>query len=366
MIFDRYIFLSLLKPFSAGVAASFVLFFGNMIFFFMEMINKANVPIDIVLKFFLYNIPEIIVLSFPIGFLFATLLVLGGLSRDYEITALNSCGVNFNRIITPVIFMSLFISGLSFFINEKVVPYYNNEKNNLQLEILNNPKVMPVKERVFLNSKENRYFYVEKIDKEKNTYKDIMVFDNYVNPNKKNTTQSIYPRIISAKTAKRKEGKWILYNGSFKNFDKYGNISYETSFKEMELSFKIDKNNLAYGTTPTNAMDMDKTKKQLSELKKKGIDTKSIEVQYQLKMSIPLATFFVTLIGAPIGIRFAKKGTYFGVSICIALVFLWHIIHTYSTALGNEGTIHPIIAAWIQNIIFAVIGISLIIKSNDS
>lgn len=115
MIIDRYIGGSLLKPFSAGVGASFVLFVANMIFFFMEMINKANVPPDIVLRFFLYNIPEIVVLSFPIGFLFSTLLILGRLSRDYEIIALNACGVSFNRIITPVIFMSLLVSGLSFF-----------------------------------------------------------------------------------------------------------------------------------------------------------------------------------------------------------------------------------------------------------
>lgn len=365
MIIDRYIGLSLVKPFLAGIAASFIMLVGNMLFYFMEMVNKANVPPDIVLRFFLYNIPEIIVLSFPIGFLFATLLVLGRLSRDYEIIALNACGIKFNRIITPVLFMSLLVSGLSYFINEKVVPYTNSKKNVLYVDMLNNPKVMPVKERLFLDSKDGRYFYVEKIDKQNNLYKEVMIFDNYVNASRKNVSGGIYPRVINAKTAKRKDDKWLLYNGSLKSYDKEGHISYESTFKEMELSFKIDKNNLAYNITPDNELDRQGVKDQISNLKDKGIDTRPIEVRYQLKMSIPLATFFVTLIGAPIGIRFAKKGTYFGVSICIGLVFIWQIIHTYSVALGNQGTISPIIAAWIQNIIFAIIGLILIIKSND-
>lgn len=366
MIIDKYIGLSLLKPFLAGISASFVLFVANMIFYFMEMVNKANVPPEIVLGFFIYNIPEIIVLSFPIGFLFATLLVLGRLSRDYEIIALNSCGITFNRIITPVIFMSLIISGLSFLINEKIVPYANDKKNNLYLEMLNNPKVMPVRERLFLDTKEGRYFYVEKIDKENNIYKEVLVFDNYINTDKTASKPSFYPRVINAKTAKRKDGKWVLYNGSLKSYDNNGHISYETIFKEMELSFKIDKNNMGFGIKPANAMNMDETSKQLNDLKNKGDNTKPIEVQYQLKMSIPLATFFVTLISAPIGIRFAKKGTYFGVAICIAIVFVWNIIHSYATAFGNEGTLSPIIAAWIQNILFGIIGIFLIIKTNKS
>ena len=165
MIIDKYIGFSLISPFLAGISASFVLFVANMIFYFMEMVNKANVPPKIVLVFFIYNIPEIIVLSFPIGFLFATLLVLGRLSRDYEIIALNSCGITFNRIIKTVIFMSLIVSGLSFLINKKIVLYKNDKKNNLYLEMVNNPKIMPVRERLFLDTKEGRYFYVEKIDK---------------------------------------------------------------------------------------------------------------------------------------------------------------------------------------------------------
>lgn len=359
MIIDRYILNSLLKPFTAGIAFSTIAFIANSLFYYMKMVTEANIPVDIVFKFFIYQLPSIAVVSFPIGFLFSSLIILGRLSRDYEITALNSCGISFSRIIAPVLITALLISGLGLFINNKFVPYANKERNNLFLDILNNPKIVPVKERVFLSSKEERYFYVDKIDKEKNLYKDIMIFDNKAGKQGK----SFYPRLINAESGIRKDSKWVLYKGSLKNFDNNGHVSYETTFKEMEMSFKLDKNNFAFNTT-VDTMDISNASKELSRLRKEGKSTTTEEVLFQQKMSIPLATFFIALISAPIGMRYAKKGTYFGASICLAVVFIWHLLNTYAVAFANKGLINPFLAAWIQNILFGVIGAYLILRAN--
>ena len=365
MIIDRYIWKSLLKPFVSGIAASVVMVVANILMYYLKMVNEANIPPDIVLRFFIYHLPSIAVISFPMGFLFAVLITLGRFSRDHEITAMNACGISFTRIITPVILMSIFVSGLSFFINEEVVPYSNSQRNILYADILNNPRVMPVKEKLFLDTKQGRYFYVEKIDKEKALYKNVTIFDNTKNFNQTDINKKIeYPRLISAESAERKNGKWLLYKGNLKNFDKDGHISYESDFKEMELEFKIDKNSFAYSPESIDSNNRSQSKQIIKKLKAQGIDTKSKEVEYQSKFSLPLATFFVTLVSAPIGIRFAKKGTYFGVAICIALIFIWNLINTYALALGNKGTIDPFVSAWIQNIIFAVCGIFMISRTN--
>lgn len=73
-----------------------------------------------------------------------------------------------------------------------------------------------------------------------------------------------------------------------------------------------------------------------------------------------MATFFVALIAAPIGIKFAKRGVYFGVAISIVLVFIWYLTYSIGRSLGGAGVIPPILAAWIQNLVLGVVGIILL------
>ena len=111
-------------------------------------------------------------------------------------------------------------------------------------------------------------------------------------------------------------------------------------------------------------LSIKEAKIKIEKAKAKGQDTNLMEVDYYLKFSLPLATFFVALIAAPIGIKFAKRGSYFGVAISISIVFAWYLIYSIARSLGGNGVIQPVIAAWIQNIILGVIGILLLTFAN--
>lgn len=87
-IIDIYIIKEVLLPYLAGVAIVTVIGLSNFLFQLTDLIIVKDIPVNIVLKLLLYQLPYIIVQSFPIAILFATLYGMSRLNRENEFTAL--------------------------------------------------------------------------------------------------------------------------------------------------------------------------------------------------------------------------------------------------------------------------------------
>ena len=61
-------------------------------------IMARGLPVGIVGRFFLYNIPYSFAFSIPISALFSTLLIFGRMSADSEISAMKSSGLSMWQI----------------------------------------------------------------------------------------------------------------------------------------------------------------------------------------------------------------------------------------------------------------------------
>ena len=78
-----------------------------------------------------------------------------------------------------------------------------------------------------------------------------------------------------------------------------------------------------------------------------------------LKLSLPSATFFTTLLVAPLALLVSRLGASVSTAISIALVFLWYVLYSIFGPLGRTGAVDPFLAAWIQNLLFAGVGIGI-------
>ena len=131
-IIDKYLLKELIGPFVFGVATfSFILAGGTVIFPLISEALKYQIPFLKVIQLFIFKLPFIIVWTFPMATLFTALIVFGRLNSDLEILAFRAGGINFTRIVTPVIVVGFFISLLTILMNEAIVPQTNNSVENL-------------------------------------------------------------------------------------------------------------------------------------------------------------------------------------------------------------------------------------------
>jgi len=351
-IVDRYVLSELLKPFVAGVVAFMIIMISNTLYIFMELIVKSGVDSWTVAQMLLYSLPAIVVVTLPVAYMFATLLALGRLGRDSEITAMRACGVSLSRIIAPVIVISLLISGLGYTLQEQVVPWANRQTVEVLKRMMSREPLQAVKEKYFLKT-DQRNFYVNEIDRDKGLLKQVYVIDQ---------TQSEFPQVIAAEQATRENTRWVLSNGVSRKLEASGFLDHEIRFGRMEIEMEIQADKVFANQLDVRSMASGEARELIDRKKQEGQDTRADELDYYTKSSLPLATFFTILLAAPIGILFSKMGNYFGVAISIALVFIWYVTYSIFTSLGKAGTVEPFLAAWVQNLAFGSVGTLLLMQ----
>jgi len=74
------------------------------------------------------------------------------------------------------------------------------------------------------------------------------------------------------------------------------------------------------------------------------------------RMALPFAPFFTTLLVAPLALIIGRRGASVSTAMSIGLVFLWYLIYSVFTPLGQIGFLRPFWASWSQNILFALLG----------
>ena len=97
-ILDKYIFREVCKAFLFGICAFSAVFIGSgTLFKIAKYITDYGASLSAVIKVFVFGLPNVIMWTFPMSMLLATLLTFGRLSSSSEITAMKSCGIGFFR-----------------------------------------------------------------------------------------------------------------------------------------------------------------------------------------------------------------------------------------------------------------------------
>ena len=130
---DRYIANEFWQPLLFGIGIVTGVWFGaDQLKTIFNLIMRSGVPIDMAFMILGLHLPEIIVITIPIGVLLGTLIVFNRLSADSEIIALRTSGISFYRIMVAPLLFGVVTSLVSFGINEFIVPPANRTSKKLE------------------------------------------------------------------------------------------------------------------------------------------------------------------------------------------------------------------------------------------
>lgn len=350
-LIDRYIVRELLQPFLIALLAGVVIKLTVVISFFVEMIVRNHAPIAKVAQMMAYTTPATVVEVLPMGYMFATLLVIGRLGKDSEITALRSAGVSFKRLIIPILVLAMPVCLASWEISENLVPWANAQTKSLQQEIEMLAPDGAIVTNKYFRGVGTTFVHLGQLHRLGHTMNDIMLYD---------TAKTGAKKVVTARSGMWEGTKWKLRQGIIQWYDGDGFVTEETSFDEIDLDVRFKIEDRLDDKREPKEMSAGELADKIAERRHGGLDTRQFDVEYNFKVAQPLASFFAAFIAAPIGMRFSRFGNFAGVAISIFVIFIYYVSESIGRSLGSNGLVTPYIASWLYNIFFFIGGAYLL------
>ncbi len=373
---DRWLVAQILPPMIFAISAFTVISLSvGVMFDLIRKIVEFGLPLFLAIKVIFYSLPSFLVLSFPMAVLLSTLLAYGKLSANSELLALKSLGIKTSRIIAPAIAVSIFMTGLTFYFNDNLVPSSNKMaestlragigssfsgekgKDNIMFSRygsrIDSSTNKPTKTNTFLT----HIFYASLF--ENNIMQEVTVLD---------FSRQDIQQILKAKNARfdKKNSSWIFSDGSIVSIDQGGQT---TNIKFEKYKYPFVEGPLDLARVPKDASEM--TLKQALEAERIYKETgnlkevRRIQVRIQEKFTLPCACLVFGLIGSSLGSKSnlrSSKSQGFGLS--VILILIYYVMSFVFSSFGVKGLFSPIIATWLPVLISMGGGIYFLKKSS--
>lgn len=359
-LLDRFILAEMKGPFFFGVMAFTVLLVaGDLLFDLADLIIEKGVSLSVIARLFVYKLPSVVVMTLPMASLLSALLSFGKLSGDSELAALKASGIAFQRIVRPVLLASVAVAVGAILMNETVVPLTNRAAENvMRYEVAKN-RLSMVQDHVFLREESEgdlkRVTYISRLKPREGLMEGVLVQE---------FEQGQMRRILSAEKGYWQDGQWWLEKGKVFDVDPSGQVALLFRFERQKLVLKLTPEQVRKASRKPEEMNAFELRERIELLQTEGADPNPLRIMFHLRLAVPWASVVLALVGASLGVRPQRTSSGMGLGMSVMIVFIYYVTMSFCKALGQSGMIAPLIAAWIPNLLFLLVGAGLIRRGN--
>ncbi len=350
-ILHRYVIREYLKIFGLSLSSLILIYVVVIFFQKMNMFNRNQAPFYLLFEYLLYMIPAATFQwTIPYAVLLTTLLTLGSLSRNSEITAFKAGGISLYRLALPLVFIVFVISFLSFLGNDYLVPFANQKARYLvDVQVRKESPTSFFKNFKIWYHGDHRIFNIQLLDPGRKALKGLSLYDF--------DDQFKCIRRVDAAEARWANGKWRLYEGAIRNFDETGSIR-TTSFKETDFPMKENWESFQKSAADSDEMNYTELRTYIQKIQAAGYDSTRYLVDLYAKLSYPLLNLIMILIGIPFALKTGRSGgVALSVGISLMIGFAYGITFYVFLSFGKSGVLSPFVSSWIPTILFGLAGI---------
>jgi lipopolysaccharide export system permease protein len=367
---DRLVIRELLGPWIFGVCLFSTLLVAAT--YLMRVTNLFVEGIDIrtVMTLTSYYMPSLIVKSFPMAMLLASLLAFAKLSNDSEIVAAMAGGASLVQLMRPVFLFGLFVSVVTFVFGETIVPEASNRANVLQGEISKQLKGIggtPFYQPLFIDGKLRGGLFASDVDPANDAMYNVsgVWYNQDYSP-----AWMMFARRVYYTPLKdwRIEGAEIYYvrneTVSVVRSEEMGPPEGSTfDFTPTDI---LSRRKLDFDTMSMKELShqIEKKRKELAAVDGKDrqlfVKLRELETAYWNKPSLALTALVFALVGAPAAIRRTRQSFGVGLALSIAIIFAFYVAQTYLMILAKGGVVEPFVAAFLPVLIGLGLAVGLL------
>jgi len=353
---DLYIFKKFIGTFFFAIA---MLLLIVIIFDLSENLNsflKHDAPWQRVLvDYYITSIPYYTNLFIHLFAFIAVVFFTSKMAARTEIVAILSSGVSFWRFLYPYLLAAVTIAILSLYLGNFLIPQTNEIRRRFKDEYMEKLTHSAGRD-VHLQIGKDEYIYVESYNiKRQFGYK--FSWEKY-----------------DGNELKFKVMSDVLYNDTTGDYN-WRIDPFAVRYLDGEEERLVQGRNLdtVLNLLPTDLyvmkedfeeMNYFELRDHIAEMKRKGSEgVKAYEVEMNRRMADPAAIIILTLIGAALSSRKVRGGIGLHLGIGITIAFSYILFMQIAKSFAISGGLSPLLAVWIPNIIFSILGVYLLKKA---
>ncbi len=201
-------------------------------------------------------------------------------------------------------------------------------------------------------------FYYQFFDPDRNQFANISIFE--FNPNSFQLSRRVYA--TDARWEPRLN-RWIFEKGWERSF----NGSEVTGFSTFDVRTypEITEPPQYFKKESLQSFEMSfgELRRYIRDLSQSGFDTMRLRVALNHKLAYPVITLVMAILAVPFALSMGRRGSLAGIAVAIGVAIAYWVAAGLFEAMGNVNTLPPLLAAWSPDLLFALAGGYLLLRT---
>ncbi|MCB1217272.1 LptF/LptG family permease [bacterium] len=369
---DKYVFLEAGGLFVLGFSAFLAFLLINKLFLEADKLLDPSQPGKAIALVTLLEAPNFMTWSLPIGILFATLMSMGRLAKDNELTAFFTNGISLYRLFMPYLVLSCIAVLIAYFTQENLVTLAAARQQKI---IDDNPVIRQDDSKEadpFITRLDSGQFLSATSFDENSGALNNVVYDSW--------SENEGELLVTSRVGS--VNKAILNLGVNLATPAHVFDHFTTDPKLMKEGQDTTKLYDSYVDEPTYKANLGlaladqytqiKTPQELTQTdlaeqsrikKARGENVAQEMTDYHMRYSGPFASLAFALVAMPLSLKAPRDERLLGLIISFMLVLVYYTIYFLAKLMGYNEVLPPWLAAWAMNIMFAFISFGIFLFS---
>jgi len=298
---DKLILKAFVGPFAATFFITLFVFMMQILWKYIDDLVGKGLDLLTLTEFLIYASATLVTLAMPIAILLSSIMTFGKLGENFELVAIKSSGISLLRFMRPLLFVTIFLSGIAFLFANYIAPVANLKFAVIYHDIYEKSPAFDLKDGVFYNGFRGFSIKVDKKDNDRSTLHHVLIYEQS-NGVQDNTIIS-ESGIMSMSTDKKFlqfrliNGNRYEENGTFNSkqnefiqlgFKEYNKLFDLSQLNLQKTSDSLFMNNIRMKTMRQLNVDLDSLKKVPDSFYKRNKTLLASYIKYsKFKDSIP-------------------------------------------------------------------------------
>ncbi|HEX8262820.1 MAG TPA: LPS export ABC transporter permease LptG [Allosphingosinicella sp.] len=301
------------------------------------------------------RIPQLISRFLPFAVLLGTLITLATLNQNSEVISMKAAGISAHQIIAPLVVASLGIAAVSFVFNERVVTRATETLTSWEkVDYGPVPRDSGIRPNVWVRWGDDLVMAREvRGEGEATELRSLSIYDRQ---------HETLKTIVTARRGVRHGDGWRLEG--VETFDVASGATTRT--QSIDYGKGLDPSQFTLARVSADEQDFVTLRRSVKQLKLAGRPTAELESGLWHKLSGPLSAVLMPLLAGVAAFGLARSGQLLLRAILgMALGFAYFVADNFALAMGNLGAYPPLLAAWAPFVLFALIGETVLIRTEE-